>query len=83
METITIPSRFRKKPALTICGMLMSPVEKTIAFGGVATGSMNAIVFSTGRLSIPQMVRAGVALNIIGIIVVTLIALFLAPNVLV
>ncbi len=43
----------------------------------------NAIVFSTGRLSIPQMVRAGVALNIIGIIVVTLIALFLAPNVLV
>ncbi|SVD62632.1 uncharacterized protein METZ01_LOCUS415486, partial [marine metagenome] len=25
-------------PARTICGMLITPVEKTIALGGVATG---------------------------------------------
>ena len=43
----------------------------------------NAIVFATGRLHIPQMVRAGIVLNIIGIIIVSVIALFLAPNVLV
>ncbi len=39
----------------------------------------NAIVFSTGKISIPQMVRAGVFLNIIGIIIVSLAALNLAP----
>ena len=43
----------------------------------------NAIVFATGRVSIPQMVRAGIALNLIGMVIVTLIALFLAPNVLI
>ena len=42
----------------------------------------NAIVFSTGRLHIPQMVRAGIVLNILGVILVTLIALFVAPEVL-
>jgi sodium-dependent dicarboxylate transporter 2/3/5 len=39
----------------------------------------NAIVFSTGVISIPQMVRAGVFLNIIGIIIVSIIALTIAP----
>jgi sodium-dependent dicarboxylate transporter 2/3/5 len=39
----------------------------------------NAIVFATGAISIPQMVRAGVALNIAGIITVTLISLYAAP----
>ena len=39
----------------------------------------NAIVFSTGAISIPQMVRAGILLNIIGIIIVSAAALFLAP----
>jgi sodium-dependent dicarboxylate transporter 2/3/5 len=39
----------------------------------------NAIVFSTGKLSIPQMVKAGIVLNIIGIIIVSLAALNLAP----
>ena len=43
----------------------------------------NAIVFATGRLHIPQMIRAGLVLNIIGIIIVSIIALYLAPNVLV
>jgi sodium-dependent dicarboxylate transporter 2/3/5 len=39
----------------------------------------NAIVFSTGVISIPQMVRAGVFLNIIGIIIVSIVALTIAP----
>lgn len=42
----------------------------------------NAIVFSTGAISIPQMVRAGVFLNIIGIIIVSLVAYNLAPGLL-
>ena len=42
----------------------------------------NAIVFSTGAISIPQMVRAGLFLNIIGIIIVSVVALVLAPSLL-
>lgn len=39
----------------------------------------NAIVFATGKLSIPQMVKAGVFLNLLGVIIVSLAALNLAP----
>lgn len=39
----------------------------------------NAIVFGSGMVSIPQMVKAGALLNLIGIIVVSLAAVFLAP----
>ena len=42
----------------------------------------NAIVFASGAISIPQMVRAGVLLNIIGIIIVSIVALTLAPQLL-
>ena len=42
----------------------------------------NAIVFSTGAISIPQMVRAGVFLNLIGIVIVSTVALVLAPRLL-
>ena len=42
----------------------------------------NAIVFSTGAISIPQMVRAGVWLNIIGVFIVSIVALTLAPQLL-
>lgn len=41
----------------------------------------NAIVFSSGYLSIPRMMRAGIALNLIGVAVLSLIAIFLAPAV--
>jgi sodium-dependent dicarboxylate transporter 2/3/5 len=40
----------------------------------------NAIVFATGQITIPQMVRAGIFLNLICIVIVTLVALYLAPN---
>jgi sodium-dependent dicarboxylate transporter 2/3/5 len=39
----------------------------------------NAIVFSTGAITIPQMVKAGVFLNLIGIVIVTLVSLIVAP----
>jgi sodium-dependent dicarboxylate transporter 2/3/5 len=40
----------------------------------------NAIVFGSGLLTIPKMARAGMALNLIGIVLVSLVALFLAPR---
>lgn len=39
----------------------------------------NAIVFSSGRVSIPKMMRAGLVLNLCGVVVLSLIALKLVP----
>ena len=39
----------------------------------------NAIVFGSGMLTIPRMARAGMALNIIGIVLVSVVAYKLAP----
>jgi len=40
----------------------------------------NAIVFGSGLLTIPRMARAGLALNAVGIALVSLVALTLAPR---
>ena len=42
----------------------------------------NAIVFSTGQVTIKDMMRAGLGLNIIAIILLSLGALYLVPRVL-
>jgi sodium-dependent dicarboxylate transporter 2/3/5 len=39
----------------------------------------NSIVFGSGYIQVPQMVRAGVVLNLIGIVVVTLFGMVLIP----
>ncbi len=39
----------------------------------------NAIVFASGYVTVPQMMRAGFALNVVGIVLITLLATFLAP----
>ena len=40
----------------------------------------NAIVFGSGLLTIPKMARAGIVLNLIGIVLVSIVALTLAPR---
>jgi sodium-dependent dicarboxylate transporter 2/3/5 len=42
----------------------------------------NAIVFGSGMLTIPRMARAGLALNLISIVLVSFIGYKLAPLVL-
>lgn len=39
----------------------------------------NAIVFSTGTITIPQMVKAGFFLNLLGIVLVSVVSLTIAP----
>ncbi|MEE4210991.1 MAG: DASS family sodium-coupled anion symporter [Parvularcula sp.] len=41
----------------------------------------NAIVFSSGAVSIPRMMRAGVLLNLVGVSILSLIAILLVPRV--
>lgn len=44
----------------------------------IATGP-NAVAFSTGEVSIPQMVSVGLILNLMGIVLISLAIYFLAP----
>ena len=39
----------------------------------------NAIVFGSGLIKVPQMARAGFLLNLIGVLLVSLVAVFLVP----
>ncbi len=41
----------------------------------------NAIVFGSGLLTIPKMVRAGLVLNLIGIVFVSIVAVYVAPRI--
>ena len=42
----------------------------------------NAIVFGSGMITIPQMAKAGFVMNLLGIVLLSLVALLLAPQVL-
>ena len=37
----------------------------------------NAIVFGTGYFTVPQLVKAGIGVNVIGVVLITLFTLFL------
>ena len=39
----------------------------------------NAIVFASGLINIPQMVKAGAVLNVIGMILLSIVSIWLAP----
>ena len=41
----------------------------------------NAIVYGSGYIRIPEMVKAGFVLNLIGIVVLSVLALIVAPAV--
>ena len=41
----------------------------------------NAIVFGSGLLTIPKMVRAGLVLNLLGIVFVSIVAVYVAPRI--
>lgn len=71
METGTDPLLFIVPVTLAASCAFMLPVATP----------PNAVVFSSGYLSIPRMVKAGFVLNITGIAILSLIALYLAPAV--
>ena len=58
--------------------MLPATIAGSLAFMLPVATPPNAIVFGSKRLTILQMARAGFALNIIGVVVVTVLTYFLA-----
>ena len=42
----------------------------------------NAIVFGSGHITIPQMARSGLVLNLIGVVLLSIMALVLVPRLL-
>ncbi len=61
--------------------MLFAPVAlaASCAFMLPVATAPNAVIYSTGEVTIPQMANAGFRLNLIGVIVVTLLAYGLLP----
>ena len=64
--------------------MLVVPVTiaASCAFMLPVATPPNAIIFSTGEVQIKEMMRAGLWLNIVSIVLVTAVAVWLAPSVL-
>jgi sodium-dependent dicarboxylate transporter 2/3/5 len=59
--------------------MVSATVAATCAFMLPVATPPNAVVFGSGYLRIPDMVRVGVWMNIVSIIILTLFVFFLLP----
>ena len=58
--------------------MIMVPAAMSASFAfmlPVATGP-NAVIFGSGQLTIRQMAREGIVLNLIGVVVITSVVYF-------
>ncbi len=64
-------------PALPL--MVTAGLAASMAFMLPVATPPNAIVFGSGELTIPQMVRAGFVLNLLSVTLVTIVALTLLP----
>lgn len=62
--------------------MLPAAIAASMAFMMPVATPPNAIVFGSGRVKISDMVKAGLILNIVGIILVTLLTYFFIPLIL-
>ena len=62
--------------------MATAAMSASMAFMLPVATPPNAIVFGSGYLKIPQMARAGVVMNLIAVVVVTVLATLLVPAVL-
>jgi sodium-dependent dicarboxylate transporter 2/3/5 len=56
--------------------MIPAALSASCAFMLPVATPPNAIVFGSDRISIPQMVRAGIILNLIGVVIVTAVCYF-------
>jgi sodium-dependent dicarboxylate transporter 2/3/5 len=55
--------------------LLLIPATLAASFGFMMPGGTapNAMVFASGRITVPQMVRAGIGIDLIGIVVITVV----------
>jgi sodium-dependent dicarboxylate transporter 2/3/5 len=61
--------------------MVPAALSASCAFMLPVATPPNAIVFASGHISIGQMVRAGIILNLVGILLITVVFLLLGPAV--
>ena len=88
-SNVATASTFLPVVGAVAIGLGILPVQLTIpvvlaascAFMLPVATPPNAIVYGSNKFSIPDMIKAGFALNIIGIFLVTLFAYYVAPNI--
>ena len=81
VTTAVLPVLGAAAPALGVDPVKLvipAAIAASFAFMLPVATPPNAIVFSSGRVSVPQMVRAGFLLNLIGIVLVSLAGLLVA-----